>query len=295
MQSYKVQQIMYSVHHLYWLHYHFCHQAWHSVCFSLYLSALGRLFLPLSPHGIPCRSPSPGMTVTPRNTALRLVHPLPTTQAPGWWTLYCIVMYLDVYMAIFTVPSGTTCPKLNFPHAWQRLFSKPDCAAEILRNFLFCVHSGPDRHVILSHATIIYFYWIFFFLSWLLFAWVIYKQMWCQHRSFECSNRVSVCVCMFSCWHHWVIYLLSLISSHTRPYHNRSGLAQMDEIEGLRLKPYPEDSVSLASSVSEPINLEGQSVTVCWNEELLKAPRAFVTTAWSHYKNSFCQLSCTEV
>ncbi|XP_008274020.1 rho guanine nucleotide exchange factor 18a [Stegastes partitus] len=36
----------------------------------------------------------------------------------------------------------------------------------------------------------------------------------------------------------------------------RSGLAQMDEIEGPRWKPLTEDSVSLASSVLEPINLE---------------------------------------
>lgn len=42
----------------------------------------------------------------------------------------------------------------------------------------------------------------------------------------------------------------------------RSGPVQMDEIDGLRLKPSSEDSVSLASSLAEPINLEGQLVTV---------------------------------
>lgn len=36
----------------------------------------------------------------------------------------------------------------------------------------------------------------------------------------------------------------------------------MDEVEGLRLKLSSEDSVSLASSLAEPINLEGQLVTV---------------------------------
>lgn len=61
----------------------------------------------------------------------------------------------------------------------------------------------------------------------------------------------------------------------------------MDELDGLQLKLYAEDSVSLASSVAEPINLEGQPVTVSWNEELLKAPCAFVTTAWFHFFQFF--------
>lgn len=38
----------------------------------------------------------------------------------------------------------------------------------------------------------------------------------------------------------------------------RSGLVQMDEVEGLRLRQSSEDSVSLAPSLAEPINLEGQ-------------------------------------
>lgn len=38
----------------------------------------------------------------------------------------------------------------------------------------------------------------------------------------------------------------------------RSGLAPMDEVEGLRLRQSSEDSVSLAPSLAEPINLEGQ-------------------------------------
>lgn len=45
-------------------------------------------------------------------------------------------------------------------------------------------------------------------------------------------------------------------SSSYRATSLRSGAAQMDEIEGLRLKPATEDSVSLASSLLEPINLE---------------------------------------
>lgn len=36
----------------------------------------------------------------------------------------------------------------------------------------------------------------------------------------------------------------------------------MDEVEGLRLKPSSEDTVSLASSLAEPINLEGQLVII---------------------------------
>lgn len=38
----------------------------------------------------------------------------------------------------------------------------------------------------------------------------------------------------------------------------RSGLVQMDEVEGLRFRQSSEDSVSLAPSLAEPINLEGQ-------------------------------------
>ncbi|XP_054481012.1 rho guanine nucleotide exchange factor 18a [Anoplopoma fimbria] len=41
----------------------------------------------------------------------------------------------------------------------------------------------------------------------------------------------------------------------------RSSPAQMDEVEGLRSKPIPEDSVSLASSLAEPINLEDSHYT----------------------------------
>ena len=35
----------------------------------------------------------------------------------------------------------------------------------------------------------------------------------------------------------------------------------MDEVDALRLKLHAEDSVSLAPSLAEPINLEGQLVT----------------------------------
>lgn len=40
----------------------------------------------------------------------------------------------------------------------------------------------------------------------------------------------------------------------------RSALVQMDEVEGPRLRQSSEDSVSLASSLAEPINLEGQKL-----------------------------------
>lgn len=52
----------------------------------------------------------------------------------------------------------------------------------------------------------------------------------------------------------------------------RSGLVQMDEVEGLRLKLSPEDSVSLAPSLAEPINLEGQLVTVSEMRSFWKLP-----------------------
>lgn len=41
----------------------------------------------------------------------------------------------------------------------------------------------------------------------------------------------------------------------------RSGLVQMDEVEGFRLRQSSEDSVSLAPSLAEPINLEGQQLS----------------------------------
>ncbi|XP_035525965.1 rho guanine nucleotide exchange factor 18a [Morone saxatilis] len=44
-------------------------------------------------------------------------------------------------------------------------------------------------------------------------------------------------------------------SSYNNTSH-RSGPVQMEEVEGLRIKPTTEDSVSLASSLAEPINLE---------------------------------------
>lgn len=53
----------------------------------------------------------------------------------------------------------------------------------------------------------------------------------------------------------------------------------MDDVDGLRLKPYFEDNVPLVSPLAEPINLEGQLVTIIWNEDLLKAPWTSVSTA----------------
>lgn len=52
--------------------------------------------------------------------------------------------------------------------------------------------------------------------------------------------------------------------------HLRSGLLQMDEVEGPRLRQSSEDSVLLASSLAEPVNLEGQ--------KLPKLPHSFRTT-----------------
>lgn len=53
----------------------------------------------------------------------------------------------------------------------------------------------------------------------------------------------------------------------------RSALVQMDEVEGPRWRQSSEDSVSLASSLAEPINLEGQ--------KLPEGPRSF----WNVGKN----------
>lgn len=44
----------------------------------------------------------------------------------------------------------------------------------------------------------------------------------------------------------------------------------MDESDGQRVKLHYEDSVLLASSLTEPINLEGQLVAIGGHEELLK-------------------------
>lgn len=53
----------------------------------------------------------------------------------------------------------------------------------------------------------------------------------------------------------------------------------MDELDSLRGKLFAEDSVLLASFVTEPINLEGQSVTPRGDEDLLKAHCTSITTA----------------
>lgn len=50
----------------------------------------------------------------------------------------------------------------------------------------------------------------------------------------------------------------------------RSALVQMDEVEGPRLRQSNEDSVFLASSLAEPIDLEGQ--------KLPQVPLSFYTT-----------------
>lgn len=60
----------------------------------------------------------------------------------------------------------------------------------------------------------------------------------------------------------------------------RSGPAQMDEIEGLRLKLSPEDSVSLVSSVVEPINIEDSHYAVL-RAELESEAQNLEAESWS--------------
>lgn len=83
-----------------------------------------------------------------------------------------------------------------------------------------------------------------------------------SYEALACVLLVLVCACLcadiiVTCW----------ALSHHIP--TRSSPVQMDEPDALRLKLHAEDSVSLAPSLAEPINLEGQLVTgsrigSCW-------------------------------
>ncbi|XP_051255148.1 rho guanine nucleotide exchange factor 18a isoform X2 [Dicentrarchus labrax] len=61
---------------------------------------------------------------------------------------------------------------------------------------------------------------------------------------------------------------------------SRSGPVQMDEVEGLRFKPTTEDSVSLASSLAEPINLEDSHYTLL-RGELETNAQSLEAESWS--------------
>ncbi|KAM9349885.1 rho guanine nucleotide exchange factor 18a [Symphorus nematophorus] len=60
----------------------------------------------------------------------------------------------------------------------------------------------------------------------------------------------------------------------------RSGPVQMDEVEGLRLKPAPDDSVLLAPSLAEPINLEDSHYALLRGELEVNA-RNLEAESWS--------------
>ena len=71
-----------------------------------------------------------------------------------------------------------------------------------------------------------------------------------------------VCVCVCLCVDITFTGLSHQITTRSNP-------VQMDEADGLRLRHSSDDSLSLAPSLAEPINLEGQCPQ---DEKLLKAP-----------------------
>lgn len=88
---------------------------------------------------------------------------------------------------------------------------------------------------------------------------------------------LSVCVCAHACLHVQFCALTSFLTCGALSRHllTSSSPVQMDEVEGPRLRNVPEDAVSLAYSSNEPIDLEGQCVSVSTMRSCRKPPVLF--------------------